>query len=468
MPRGPGLGHSRGMTEIAEQAAPTAFAFRERGTGGAAPSAERVPARETVADDHLKVAYFTNVYPKISHSFIKTEIEALERRGFVVSRFTVRRSGERFEDVSDRLEAACTHALLEHRVALVLAAISACVVRPGAAMGALALAWRTAGSGGRWKALAYFAEAALLAQRLTRRGISHVHAHFGTNPAAVARLAARLAPITYSFTVHGPDEFDDPRGLDLRGKIAEAAFVAGVSSFGRGQLMRWASPGDWQRLHVVRCAPSPSFVPASETGASPLEFPPAPHLLCVARLSAQKGLPLLIEAMERIAAHRAVTLDVIGDGEDRAAIERQIARAGLERRVRLLGWATPEAIRAALQQARALVLPSFAEGLPVVLMEAMASGRPVITTAIAGIPELVDERVGWLVPSGSSDAMAAAIEAALDASPRELAAMGERGRRRVLERHDPDRSAHQLADQLAPLVQAKAGFSRGSAQIRQD
>lgn len=405
--------------------------------------------REGTSRARTKVAYFVNVYPKISHSFIRTEIAALERCGFAVSRFTLRRCSERL-DAEDQAESERTDVLLEDRAGAVRAMISAVLANPGAALGALALAWRT--SGGRFKACAYFAEAALLAHRLGRLGIRHVHAHFGTNPAAVVRLAARIAPVTYSFTVHGPDEFDDPRGLDLRGKIAEAAFVAGVSSYGRGQLMRWAAPEDRSRIHVVRCAAGPGFFDS----ALQVEIPQAPHFLCVARLSAQKGLPLLIEAMARVSARRAVTLDIIGDGEDRAAIEEQIVRSALTHRVRLLGWAGPETVRAALQSARALVLASFAEGLPVVLMEAMASRRPVIATAIAGIPELVDEDVGWLVPSGSPEALAQALEAAVDAAPAALAAMGERGRLRVLERHDPDRNAAGLAALLAPLAQAGA------------
>lgn len=398
---------------------------------------------------HPKVAYFTNVYPKVSHSFIRTEILALERCGFAVSRFSVRRSGERL-DGQDQAESERTEVLLENRIGAARAVVLALLSSPLAALSALALAWQT--SSGRLKACAYFVEAALLAHRLKQLGIRHVHAHFGTNPAAVVRLAARIAPITYSFTVHGPDEFDDPRGLDLRGKISEAAFVAGVSSYGRGQLMRWTAPVDWPRIHVVRCAAGPGFFERALQVDTPASLPQAPHFLCVARLSAQKGLPLLIEAMAMVSSRRAVTLDIIGDGEDRPIIEEQIARSALTHHVRLLGWAAPETIRTALHNARALVLSSFAEGLPVVLMEAMASRRPVIATAIAGVPELVDREVGWLVPSGSAQALAEALEAALDAVPDELAAMGERGRMRVLERHDPDGNAADLAALLAPLA----------------
>ncbi|PNU04351.1 colanic acid biosynthesis glycosyltransferase WcaL [Novosphingobium guangzhouense] len=393
------------------------------------------------------MAYLSNVYPKISHSFIQTEIAALERQGFDVHRFTVRRAGEVPADGAGRAEAGRTTALLEDRRALASATLACLVRRPIVALRAMALAWRGAGDGVR--ALAYFAEAALLARRLEAVGVSHLHAHFGTNPATVARLVARMAPVTYSFTAHGPDEFDDPRGLDLPGKIAEAAFVVAVSSFGRGQLMRWARPDDWPRIHVVPCAPEPAFFGGNRDEAG--QQREDARLVCVARLSAQKGLPLLLEALARIAVRREVRLDLIGGGEDEALIAAQIERLKLADIITLHGWASPETIRDTLRSARALVVPSFAEGLPVVLMEGMALRCPVIATAIAGIPELVDDQVGWLVRSGSVDDLEAAINAALDAVPEDLERMGARGCARVRERHDPEICARRMADLLQSI-----------------
>lgn len=396
------------------------------------------------------VAYLSNVYPKTSHSFIQTEIGALERQGITVHRFTVRRAGEGADDAAGKEEEALTTSLLENRSALLRAVLGRFAHRPAAALRALVLAWRTAGGGNRIRACAYFAEAALLASRMEIAGVRHLHAHFGTNPAMVARLVARLTRVTYSFTAHGPDEFDASRTLDLPGKIAEAAFVVGVSSFGRGQLMRWSHPDHWQRIHVVPCAPDPAFFADLDDG---LREPVDPsRFVCVARLSAQKGVPLLLEAIARVAARRTIRLDLIGGGEDGAMIEAQIERLGLRSSVILHGWASPKAVRDALAYARALVLPSFAEGLPVVLMEAMALGRPVIATAVAGIPELVDEQVGWLVPSGCIDALEDALEQALNAWPEELIAMGTRARARVLARHDPERCARRMVELLRPLA----------------
>ncbi|WP_395397408.1 glycosyltransferase [Novosphingobium sp. BL-8A] len=420
-------------------------AARDRPEPGAACTGR--PAAQTEAP--RRVAYLTNVYPKVSHSFIRTEIAALERQGFAVSRFTVRRSDQPLPGAEDRAEAERTFGLLDNATGLAGAVAACFATRPRASWRALRLALRVAGAGNRLRGAAYFAEAALLARRLEREGTRHLHVHFGTNPATVARLVARLAPVTYSFTVHGPDEFDAPLALDLPGKIAEAAFVAAVSSFGRGQLMRWSDPAHWSRIQVVRCAPDAAFLAEDACAGA---APEVPRFLCVARLSAQKGLPLLIEAVGHLARKRQIVLDVIGDGEDRAAIERQIDRLGLGGSVRLRGWAGPDTIREALKDARAFVLPSFAEGLPVVLMEAMALRRPVIATAIAGIPELVDDRVGWLIPSGSVEAIVEALDAACQASPETLRAMGALGRRRVLASHDPDRCAAGLAELLVPLT----------------
>ena len=211
--------------------------------------------------------------------------------------------------------------------------------------------------------------------------------------------------------------------------------------------MRWSDPAHWDRIEVVRCAVAPHFLADEAADRSGLE---SRTLTCVARLGAQKGLPLLVAATARLAGSHDFIIDVIGDGEGRAMLEEQIDRLDLRGRIRLLGWRSSEDVRRHLVASRAMVLPSFAEGLPVVLMEALALGRPVVSTAIAGIPELLDADNGWIVPSGSIDALAVAMRAALDASPDQLAAMGEAGRRRVRALHHPDVNARRLAALLGP------------------
>ena len=244
----------------------------------------------------------------------------------------------------------------------------------------------------------------------------------------------------FSFTVHGPEEFDSPRALSLGRKMALADFTVAISQFGRSQLCRWAAPGSWDSIKVVHCGIEPAKF------AKPAPLPTGPRrLVAIGRLVEQKGQLALIEAMARTETPVALTL--IGDGEMRPEIEARIERLGLRDRITLTGWVDEDRIRAELDAAHALVMPSFAEGLPMVIMEAMAAARPVIATYIAGTPELVQEgKTGWLVPAGDIDALATAIDTFAKTTPAKLAKMGEAARSRVLERHDVSTEARKLAE----------------------
>jgi colanic acid/amylovoran biosynthesis glycosyltransferase len=306
---------------------------------------------------------------------------------------------------------------------------------------------QTAFSGVDWKPgavvrrAAYLAEAAVLARQLRAQRIDHLHAHFGTNPAMVARIAGRLSDIPYSFTVHGPDEFDAPVALGLRRKVADSAFCVAISSYGRSQLMRWSAFADWSKIEVVRCGVDDSFLYERDQSA----LPDVPHLSAVARLSGQKGIPLLIKAAAKlVAVGKNFRLTLVGDGEMRAETEAMIHQLDLQDVVTITGWASSDQVIDHLVGSRAMVLPSFAEGLPVVIMEALALGRPVIVTAIAGTPELVDEQCGWLIPAGSIEALVEAMAAVIEAPTDRLAAMGRIGRGRVLAQHDARNNGRQL------------------------
>ncbi len=402
----------------------------------------------------MRLAYLCNRYPAVSHSFVRREIAGMEAAGHQVDRYTVRAPAALL-DADDRAEAARTTAVLAAGAGGLARALLAAMIRApgrfaGAARLALAMAVRAAGPspGALVRHLAYLGEAAWLVRRLRAHPVDHLHAHFGTNPAAVARLARRLGGPPYSFTAHGPDEFDRPDALDLAGKVADARVAVAISSYGRSQLMRWSDPVDWPRIIVARCGVDASFL-----DAAPPPAPDAPRFAAVARLSGQKGLPLLVEAAALLKARgRDFRLEIAGTGDLHDALERQIAAAGLGDEVRLLGALDGAGVRRLIEGARAFVLPSFAEGLPVVLMEALALERPVIATAIAGTPELVDEGVGWLVPAGSAAAVADAMAAAIDAPADAIAAMGREGRRRVAERHDAGVNARALADAIAGVA----------------
>ncbi|MFM9853415.1 MAG: glycosyltransferase family 4 protein [Sphingomonadaceae bacterium] len=385
----------------------------------------------------FRIAYLTNHYPAVSHSFIRREIAAVEAAGASVMRWSVRKSGADLPDAADRAEAAQTHYLLGAGVATLMSAtVVDAVTRPLASARGLRLALRMATFTpmSLVRHIAYFAQACYFRRACARAQIDHVHAHFGTNPAAVARLTFRLGGPRYSFTAHGPDEFDRPEALDLRGKVADAALSVAISSFGRSQLMRWSDHAHWGRIIIARCGVDAAFI---DPNINLPAVPSAARLCAVARLSAQKGLPLLIDAAAMV-HQRGLDfhLTLVGDGDMRGELEGMIARHGLFDKVTITGWCNAAGVREHLLAARAMILPSFAEGLPVVIMESLALCRPVIVSAIAGTPELVDQDCGWLVPAGSITQLADAIEAALAASPDQLAEMGAEGRRRVLAHHD--------------------------------
>ena len=392
----------------------------------------------------LKVAYLVNQYPAVSHSFIRREIAALEARDVTISRFSIRRPSADLVDPADVAEARATRVLLAAGpVALVTAWLGAFVAAPfkwlAVLRAALKLGRRSDRGVGRH--LVYMAEACLLVQWLGEERVEHLHAHFGTNPAAVAMFARMLGGPPYSFTVHGPDEFDQPGALSLTDKIAHADAVVAVSDFGRSQLYRWARLADWKKVHVVRCGVDAAFL-----AAGPQAIADNRRLVCVGRLAPQKGQLLILDALAALVAE-GVSVDIVlaGDGPLRGTLERRIRELALDGRVRITGWISNDEVRGELLGARAMLLPSFAEGLPVVLMEALALGRPAITTYVAGIPELMENGVnGWLIPAGSLAAMMSAIRRALDTPPDALAAMGKAGAAAVAERHDVNREAQRL------------------------
>ncbi len=383
----------------------------------------------------MRIAYLTTTYPSVSHTFIRRELVELERQVGEVSRFAIRHTPYPIVDPDDRSEDGRTTRLLSQPPSRWIgAAVRQVLGYPRAALAglrrALALGWRS--QRGLPHHLVYFAEAVLLLDALRARGVDHLHVHFGTNPATVATIAHAMGGPSFSFTVHGPDELDDPRGLKLGAKIERCAFVVAISSFCAGQLRRWVGPEHWHKIRVVHCTVGDEFFDSR----TPID-PSSRQLVCVGRLSPQKGQLLLVEAFAD-AVDRGVdaTLVLAGDGELRPQIEALARRRALGARLRITGWIDGAAIREALAASRALVLPSFAEGLPMVIMEAFAVGRPVLTTYVAGIPELVvDGYNGWLVPSGSVEAITRGIERVMSTPLERLEVMAERGREAVRREH---------------------------------
>jgi glycosyltransferase involved in cell wall biosynthesis len=289
-------------------------------------------------------------------------------------------------------------------------------------------------------------EAAYLARRLEEKRIDHLHNPLGEGSASVAMIAAHLANIPFSLTIHGSSEWDQPMNFALGEKVRRAAFVACVCEYARSQLYRWCDLRDWPKIHLVRCGVTADFL-----DAPPVPVPAERRLVFVGRLVEVKGLPILIEATRRLAAEGLeFELVLVGDGPLRSMIEEQAARHGLRRHLRITGYQPPAGVRAELLAARAMLMTSFAEGLPVVMMESLALRRPVIGPDVAGIPELIEPGVnGWLVPPGSVEKLADAMRQALTAPPDALDRMGQAGHERVARWHNQTTEARRLEALLA-------------------
>jgi glycosyltransferase involved in cell wall biosynthesis len=393
----------------------------------------------------LKIAYLINAYPKVSHSFIRREILALERQGLEVRRIALRGWDGPLPDDEDRRERERTSYVLRGGArSLLLPVLRVLLQSPLRLLRGVRLAARMARSSDRPLPyhLVYVAEACRILRWVRSAGAERLHAHFGTNSAEVAMLVHALGGPPYSFTVHGPEEF--MRELGLTEKIRRASLVVAISSFCRSQLFMSASYEDWPKIRIIRCGLEKSFY--ANIVARP-EAATAARLSCVGRLTEAKGQPLLIQAAALLAS-RNIDFELVlaGDGPLRPAIEALIGKLRLSDRVRITGWISGAQVREELLASRAMVLPSFAEGLPVVIMEAMALRRPVLTTYVAGIPELVTHgETGWMFPAGSVEDLAQAMEQCLRCPQQEIERMGEAAHRRVVGLHSIDEEARKLA-----------------------
>lgn len=394
-----------------------------------------------------RMAYLVSRYPGLSHTFILREVRELRRLGFAIWVASIndpdREAGALTEE--ERQEAAATYYVKRHGLAGALRAHLSAILRAPLPYGRAA--WYAARLGGGSLAdigrhCLYFVEAAMVTRWMRLRRLTHLHVHFATPAATVGLIATRLAPITLSLTVHGPDEFYDVTRYRLREKIAGAAFLCTIGSFARSQLMKLAPVSEWRKFEIAPLGVDPEvFAPAPHACGEPCE------VLCVGRLVAAKGQHILLAAARRLQQQsKRVVFRLVGDGPDRASLQEEVRRHGLEECFRLEGPVNQDRIGDFYRRADIFVLPSFAEGIPVVLMEAMAMEIPCITTYVAGIPELIRNDVdGILVPPSDEEALAAAIVRLMeDAALRRR--LGCAGRERVRQNYDLARNTGRLAD----------------------
>lgn len=400
----------------------------------------------TVDSPASHIAYVASEYPKMSHTFILREVRALRARGIEIETCTIRRVPEHeLVGPEEQDEARRTFPVLataKRPLRLIGSHLEAFARSPGRWVSALRLAWRTRSPGPKaalWQ-LFYFLEAGVLAQHLRQMGVTHLHAHFANSGCSVAMLTSEMSGLPFSFTLHGPNIFFEPMRWRLDEKIAQARFVACITHFCRSQAMLFSDQSHWDRLRIVHCG--------IETGRydGPERASFGKNVLFVGRLDAVKGATLLLRAFATLRArHPEARLTMVGDGAIRGALEAEALALGIGAATTFTGYLSQGAVAAQLAEADMLALPSFAEGLPVVLMEALASGIPVVASQIAGIPELVrNGETGFVVPAGDVETLTARLDQ-LMSDPELCRRMGAAGRALVRAEHDITREAEWLA-----------------------
>ena len=397
--------------------------------------------------ERCRIAYLVSKYPDFSHTFILREVLSLRNHGMDIEVASINEAPppEKLTQV-ERDEALRTFYVKRRGVAGALgAAMWALLHRPAGLVRGLGYALRLGRGDIRRSLLCvfYFVEALILAKWLSERAISHLHVHFATPAATVAMILTHVSPVEMSMTVHGPDEFYDVSNYYLSEKIRTSKFVVCISFFAQSQLMKLSPGSEWNKFDVVRLGvDSSQFAPRGRKAAEePIQ------VLCVGRLVSAKGQRILIEAVDRLkrGGHR-LELQLVGDGVDRSDLERLVVVRGLTDVVRFVGAVNQDEIRTYYQRADIFALASFAEGIPVVLMEAMAMEIPCVATRITGIPELIEDGVsGLLVSPSDVEGMAAAMLRLMESAElRE--ALGKAGRQRVQQDYELAVSADRLAE----------------------
>lgn len=404
----------------------------------------------------MKLAYLASRYPSVSHTFIAREVAALRANDFDVHTFTIRRTpkSELLSD-ADRTEDGQTNAVLPAGFfGLILSHLAMLLSKPMGyfAAAASAISIRPPGLRAAIWQLFYFAEAAVLARQLSRRRIKHIHAHFANVAASVASLAAKMINGTWSVSVHGYADFGNPTRIALAQKIKSASLIVCISDHGRTQAMMHSDPSCWSKIVRVYCGINPSdFEPLNSNHESIVNEPV--NVLSVGRLSPEKGQTLLLRAISDL-KNKGIELHcvLVGDGPARSMLENLAAELEIASCITFAGAVGQPDIQKYYDEASVFILSSLYEGLPVVLMEAMAKEVAVVAPHITGIPELIENGVsGLLVRPGSSDALADALEK-LIREPETRNAMGRKGRERICQHFDNRQTLLELCKHFKALM----------------
>lgn len=402
----------------------------------------------------LKIAYLISQYPAVSHTFILREVRRLRTLGMRIFTSSINTPDRPIEDLDadEREEAESTYYVKEH--GFIYAAtllIKSLFTSPIRFVRSFVQACRLAGSNPRRlvKHFAYLGEAALLGDWMLSQDLTHVHVHFANPASTVALLACSLYPLTYSMTVHGPDEFYDVTANSLPQKIIDAQFINCISYYAQSQLMKLSPVAQWSKFKVLRLGVDTDIFTPS--------FDPVPsgrcRIVCVGRLVPAKGQHILLSAFAQLIRNgKDASLHFIGGGPDRTALETEVQQRKLQGKVSFSGPLNPWQVVEAYRFADVLALASFAEGLPVVLMEAMAMEIPCVATWVNGIPEMIRHNVeGLLVAPSSTDQLAQTLELLVDdAGLRDR--LGKAGRERIQEHYNLEKNVEALYEHFESVL----------------
>lgn len=400
----------------------------------------------------VRLAYLISQYPTRTHTYILREVQQLRLRGADIETVSIGAPDSPRDELPDdeRAEADRTF-----------------YVKSAGVSGAIGPLFRTILSNplrfargvlttirlGGWDPrvlvahFLYLGEALVVGDWMRRKGLVHVHTHYSST---VALLLARVFPVSVSASIHGSAEFREPTAFHLAEKIAACDFVRAISRYGQSQLMLASPPDQWEKLEVV-----PLGIDTQLYDGGVFDSAPSPlRILSVGLLAATKGYPVLISAVDRLLRDgRAVQLRLVGDGPDRALLEALVKARGLSGHVEFMGSLAQAELRAEYRGTDVFALASFAEGVPVVLIEAMSMGIPCVATGITGIPELIEHGVsGVLVPPADEVSLAHAIAMLAD-DPVRRRAIGASARVRVIAKYNLQTNA----DSLLELFERRVG-----------
>jgi len=395
----------------------------------------------------ISLAYLTSTYPTLSMSFFLREVIELRAMGIRIDVASVNMPDRPAEQltVEEAIEAKNAYHLKKHGLkGAIIANGKTLLTNFGGYCRGVRMVFRLGGLDLKrlFYHLMYFLEALMVGIWMKQKRLHHVHVHLGSQAATVGLYVRTIFGVGFSITVHGPDEFYDAKGQHLTEKIAAADFICCISFFCRSQLMKFSPYAHWHKLIVSRLG-----VNTAEFWPKPLRHAPEPFsILCVGRLVPAKGQHQLIDAVKRLAGQgRRVRLHLVGGGPDDVSLRQRVSQFEDPGTVVFEGPVNHDRIRTLYDAADLFCIPSFGEGIPIVLMEAMASGIPCVTTQIAGIPELIRSGIdGLLVAPSDLDGLTDALATLMDEQALRDR-LSKNGRQRVLEHYDLRRNVQQLA-----------------------